>query len=72
MAQSGLLVFGTDFRLNPKSKIGMVFLERGSGSTLELLLRKSKDILEARNGEGNGTIFVLDELGTGTQGDRGG
>lgn len=68
LAQSGLPVFGSKFTLNIKNKIGMVFLERGSGSTLELLLRKTKKMLEGLNGSRkNGTVLILDEVGTGTQ-----
>jgi hypothetical protein len=68
LAQSGLPVFGKNFSLNVKRKLGMVFLERGSGSTLELLLRKTKNILESLNGTSkNGVVLVLDEVGTGTQ-----
>lgn len=68
LAQSGLPVFGKKFALNVKNKIGMVFLERGSGSTLEMLLRKTKRILEQLDGsKRNGTVLILDEVGTGTQ-----
>lgn len=68
LAQSGLPVFGEKFSLNIKSQIGMVFIERGSGSTLELLLRKTKNILESLNGTSeNKVVLVLDEVGTGTQ-----
>jgi len=68
LAQSGLPVFGRDFSLNVKRQVGMVFLERGSGSTCELLLRKTKAMLESVNGTGqNGIVLVLDEVGTGTQ-----
>jgi len=68
MAQSGLPIFGTGFALNPKSQIGLVFLERGEGSTLELMLRKSRAVLEAiEDSDSNGFVIVLDEVGTGTQ-----
>ena len=68
MAQSGLSIFGIDFTLNVKTRIGMSFLERGGGSTLQLLLRKSKEILKSLDGTGqNGTLLVVDEVGTGTQ-----
>ena len=68
MAQSGLPVFAEAFSLNIKNKIGMVFLERGHGSTCELLLRKTKAILESIEGASkNGVVLVLDEIGTGTQ-----
>ena len=45
LAQSGLPVFGAKLSLNVKKIIGMVFLERGSGSTLQLLLEKYKSLL---------------------------
>lgn len=47
----------------------MVFLERGSGSTCELLLQKSKKILEALQSGAcpHSTLLILDEIGTGTQ-----
>lgn len=68
LAQSGLPVFGKSFALNAKRKIGMVFLERGSGSTLELLLRKTKALLDSlRDANENGTVLILDEVGSGTQ-----
>jgi len=68
MAQSGLPVFGQAVRLNVKNRIGMVFMERGSGSTCELLLRKAKNILESlQDADPSKTLFILDEVGTGTQ-----
>ncbi|OGZ27608.1 MAG: hypothetical protein A2365_01940 [Candidatus Nealsonbacteria bacterium RIFOXYB1_FULL_40_15] len=68
LAQSGLPVFGKDVSLNVKTRVGMSFLERGSGSTLQLLLAKSKAILEVLDGkEQSGTLLVVDEVGTGTQ-----
>ena len=67
-AQSGFPVFGKGVSLNIKRQVGMVFLERGSGSTCELLLRKTKTLLESLNAtDQNGIILVLDEVGTGTQ-----
>jgi len=68
LAQSGLPVFGSELSLNVKNKIGLVFLERGEGSTCELLLLKIKNILKELNGsKRNGTFLILDEVGTGTQ-----
>ncbi len=67
MAQSGLPVLGKGFTINVKSALGMVFLERGSGSTAELLLLKSKNILKTLTEIKQNNIFlVLDEIGTGT------
>lgn len=68
LAQSGLPVFGRGFRLNIKEVLGMVFIERGEGSTCELLLKKIKTVLEGIQGvDGSKIVLVLDELGTGTQ-----
>jgi hypothetical protein len=44
LAQSGLPVFASSFSLNVKKVIGAVFMERGEGSTAELLLKKTKKI----------------------------
>lgn len=68
MAQSGLPVFGQSVSLNVKTRIGMSFLERGSGSTLQLLLAKAKAILQVLDGKNqSGTLLLVDEVGTGTQ-----
>ncbi|MFC1644590.1 hypothetical protein ACFL08_01010 [Patescibacteria group bacterium] len=68
LAQSGLPVFGTTFRLNIKKALGMVFVERGAGSTSQLILDKMKNILEvAQKYEGKNIVFVIDEIGLGTQ-----
>lgn len=68
IAQSGLPVFGEQLALNVKNKLGVVFLDRGKGSTCELLLEKNMKILESVVGaKKNGVVFVIDEIGTGTQ-----
>ncbi len=68
LAQSGLPVFAESFGLNPKRVVGMVFVERGEGSLLQLLLQKTKNILEAVEGKDKNHVFiVIDELLTGTQ-----
>ncbi len=68
LAQSGLPIFGTAMQLNPKKTIAMVFIERGNGSTAELLLLKIKNVLQAiAESTENGILVVMDELGTGTQ-----
>ena len=68
MAQSGFPVFGKGFSLNPKKILGMVFIERGEGSTLELVMNKTKKVFEAiQEAPGNECLVLLDELGTGTQ-----
>lgn len=68
LAQSGLPVFGQGFRLNVKNVLGMMFIERGGGSTCELLLDKIVIILkEIKNIHNSKVVLVLDEVGTGTQ-----
>lgn len=68
LAQSGLPVFGQGFRLNVKDVLGMMFIERGGGSTCELLLDKIVIILkEIKNIHNSKVVLVLDEVGTGTQ-----
>lgn len=72
LAQSGLPVFAETFALNPKRVIGLVFVERGSGSLLQLLLKKTMNILEALKSQKENHVFVvIDELLTGTQETRG-
>lgn len=67
MTLSGLPVFGVKVRLNPKKAIGLMFLERGDGSTFQLQLQKAKRILEAtQETEPNAMVLFLDEVGTGT------
>lgn len=68
LAQSGLPIFGQGFRLNVKDVLGMMFIEKGGGSTCELLLDKIVIILkEIKNIHNSKVVLVLDELGTGTQ-----
>jgi len=68
LAQSGLLVFADHFRWNPKDILGMVFVERGAGSTCELLVEKIANIFKSIKGcDPSKVVIVLDELGTGTQ-----
>lgn len=67
LAQSGLPIFAKNFTLNAKKTLGAVFVERGDSSTAELLLIKTKNILDAlENIKENGIFLVLDEIGTGT------
>lgn len=72
-AQSGFpLLGGEDVRLNVKNTIGMVFVERGDGSMVELMMRKTGDVIrEALKHPRNGTLVILDELGSGTQESKG-
>ena len=68
LAQCGLPVFGENVAFNPKEVLAVVFIERGAGSTAELLLRKTRDTLAAvTESDPARTLVVLDELGTGTQ-----
>lgn len=68
LAQSGIPLPGVSFSLNPKKKIGMVFLGRGQGSTCQTMVRKTKNLLEAiQDVEGKNVVLVIDEVGTGTQ-----
>lgn len=68
LAQSGLPVFGSGFRLNVKEILGVCFIERGEGSTIQMLNQKIKNILEGIKGmDGRKVVLVLDELGSATQ-----
>jgi len=68
LAQSGLPIFGSGFQLNVKRVIGAVFLERGEGSTFQLLLEKHKALLEElKKCSSSDIVLFIDELGTGTQ-----
>ena len=54
--------------MNVKDVLGMMFIERGSGSTCELLLDKIVKILkEIKHVHNSKVVLVLDEVGTGTQ-----
>ncbi len=71
-AQSGFPTFGIKVALNPKSKIGMVLLERGDGSTVQLMVEKMARVLkEVKESAQNGSVVVLDEVGTGTNSSAG-
>ena len=68
MAQSLTLAFGTRFRFNPKKALAALLIERGEGSTIELILKKVKNILEtAERVPPNQMVAVIDELGSATQ-----
>ena len=65
LAQSGLPIFAEEFTLNVKKTLGVVFIERNIGSTAELLLTKTKNILtELKNNKENGIFLVIDDLGS--------
>ena len=54
--------------MNVKDVLGMMFIERGIGSTCELLLDKIVAILkEIKNVHNSKVVLVLDEIGTGTR-----
>jgi hypothetical protein len=68
LAQSGFPIFGKQIRLNTKSTLAMVFMERGHGSTVQLLLEKVNNVLDvALKSPRNSVVAFIDELGTGTQ-----
>jgi hypothetical protein len=68
LAQSGLPVFGQALTMNLKKVIAMVFMERGDGSTLQILLEKVDKVLETvSRSDKKDVLVVIDELGTGTQ-----
>lgn len=68
LAHSGLPVFANQFRFNLKRAIGCVFMERGDGSTVELMLEKMVKVLRrCKRLKGNEVVLVLDELGSATQ-----
>ncbi len=68
LAQSGLPVLGRGVRLNVKSVLGLVFIERGEGSTIQLYLEKVHEVLKAiKDIDGQQAVIVLDELGSATQ-----
>jgi hypothetical protein len=68
LAQSGLPILGDSLRLNVKRALGMVFIERGKGSTCEVLVEKLARVLkQALEHQGKEVVLVLDELGSATQ-----
>lgn len=68
LAQSGLPVLGRGVRLNVKDVLGLVFIERGEGSTIQLYLKKVHALLEAiKDIDGHRVVIILDELGSATQ-----
>lgn len=67
MAQSGLPVFGNGVQLNVKDYLGIMHMERGHGSTVDLMLEKIKNMMEAVNRvNGNKIALFLDEVGSAT------
>ncbi|GHV27815.1 hypothetical protein FACS1894176_10040 [Bacteroidia bacterium] len=71
LAQTGLPIFGEGFTFSPKDFIGILSLEKGEGSTMELQVRKTKQIFDQIFGKNLKALLVLDEVGTGTSPDQG-
>ncbi len=68
LAQSGLPVFAENFSFNVKGVLGLVFMERGEGSTADLLVNKLKKVLEGIGGmDKKSVLLIVDELGSATQ-----
>ncbi len=69
LAQSGLPILGEKFHLNPKTHMGMVFIEGIVGqSVVQVLLRKINNIFKGiYKVPGGNILLVLDELGSATQ-----
>lgn len=71
-AGSGFPVFGKGVRLNLRTVVGSIFLERGDGSTMQLSLVKLAAVLkEVEKHPKNGTFVFWDEAGTGTTASQG-
>lgn len=67
LAHCGLMVFGKGLAFNPKEALALAFIERGEGSTAELLGRKAAAVLAAaRDYPPHRLLVIYDELGTGT------
>ncbi|MDB4984255.1 MAG: hypothetical protein JWM20_434 [Patescibacteria group bacterium] len=67
-AHMGLPVFADHFSFNAKNVIAMVFVEKGQGSMLQLLMEKLKIVAEEiEKNKDNKIVVVIDELLTGTQ-----
>ncbi|MFC1756614.1 hypothetical protein ACFLZC_00430 [Patescibacteria group bacterium] len=73
LAPSIGIVLGKKFRLNPKTHMGMVFIEGISGrSVVQVLLQKTENIFEEiKKVPGKDVLLVLDELGSATQQEAG-
>lgn len=71
-ASSGFPVFGKEVRLNLRTVIGSIYLERGDGSTMQLSLVKLAAVIgEVAKHPKNGTFVFWDEAGTGTTAEQG-
>lgn len=68
LAHMGFPVFAENFTFNAKDCIAMVFVEKGEGSMLQLIMQKLKAVAEeVEKSENNKIVVILDELLTGTQ-----
>ena len=68
LGQSGIPIFGKEFRMALYDTLGMIFLARGDGSTCQLIVQEVEKLIRHLDENGCGRAFVvLDELGTGTQ-----
>lgn len=69
VAQSGLPVIGKEFKMSPKTHLGMVFIEGISGrSVAQVLMQKTEKIFRAiHRVNGKHVLLVFDELGSATQ-----
>ncbi|MCD4761630.1 hypothetical protein K8R32_01595 [bacterium] len=69
LALSGIPLFGKVFRVNPKTHLGMVFIEGVMGqSVCQLLVSKMDQVFLQIDGvDGKNIVLVLDELGSATQ-----
>lgn len=68
LAHCGLPVFGDSFSFNIREFLGICFLSRGQGSTMQLQSQKIANMLGAFKGSENPDrcLSIIDELGTGT------
>ena len=72
MAQCGLPVFGYRVELNPKTMLALGFIERGEQSVADTLARKANEAVKAaKENDPARMLAILDELGGGTQEEKG-
>jgi len=68
LAHCGLPVFASSFSFNAKELIGLLLLNRSSGSTCDQMVRKATHMLnQIATLKPNKAVLILDEVGTGTQ-----
>jgi hypothetical protein len=68
LAHCGIPIFGDSFQFNVRDSVGICFLSRGSGSTMQLQSQKIANILRAfrDTDDPDKCLAIIDELGTGT------